>query len=181
MLETKLEKDTARTCATIRNCCFGTKAQSLLNDSCKKSVPQVPLPSPDLSYLLSKGNRTAIIENIAKRTEISYERASALVEELYQTKEELKKAPTENNRNTLIKLASTLPNLTHPSAKELKEPKVLKELKWEPKTPLNIIHPFEKLGSITGGLRTHDTAQVASERSYYLFGQFAELEQALIR
>ena len=162
-------------------CAFGSKGQLLIENLCKKPGPNIPTPAPNINYLLNKINYQNVIENLSKRTEITKEEASKLVDDLYKTKEELQAAPSEKNRQRLNEIASKFPNLTHPQASELSEPKVIKENQWEPKSPLRVIHPFEKLGAMTGGLRTHDTSQVASERSYYLFGQFAELEQALVR
>ena len=158
--------------------------KDLVKDLKKQSPPklQFPIPCPDLSYLLNKSNGKNIVENLARRTEITLEQAARSLKLLYQAKEEVIKTPTEENRNKLVEIASKFPNLTHPKAASLKEPKVInKEEIWAPRSALEIIHSFEKLGSITGCLRTHDTGQVASERSYYLFGQLAELEQALIR
>ena len=91
------------------------------------------------------------------------------------------KKPTEKNRNELVDIAIRFPNSTHPKVVQLQEPLIVKEVEWKPKSPLQLVRTFERLGSLNGGLRTHDTSQVASERSYYLFGQIAELEQALIR
>ena len=163
------------------NCAFGTKGQLLIENLCKKSGPNIPTPAPNIHYLLNKVNYQNVIENLMSRTDNTQEEASKLVDNLYKSKEELQTTPSEMNRRRLNEIAAKFPNLTHPQASELKEPKVIKETPWEPKSPLRVIHPFEKLGAMTGGLRTHDTSQVASERSYYLFGQLAELEQALIR
>lgn len=160
---------------------FTTKGQSLIENLYNKSGPKIPEPSPNIQYLINKVNQREIIENLCKRTEISSNKASLMVEELYESKDKLRTEPSEANRRNLNEIAATFPNLTNPAVAELKEPKVLKQIKWEPKSPLRVIHPFEKLGTMTGCLRTNDTSQVASERSYYLFGQFAELEQALIR
>ena len=181
ILEMKPHISPTNMCTLVKKCRFGTKTQSLIHDLYKTPGPQIPFPSPDINYLLSKVNRSDIISNLAKRTEISYEEASKLVEKIHQIKEELQKTPTQENRKKLVKLASTFPNLTHPNVIDIKEPKVLKERQWEPKSSLEVIHPFDKLSKMIGGVRTRDTAQVSSERNYYLFGQFAELEQALIR
>ena len=163
-------------------CSFQTLAQSLIyNLYDKKPKFEVPSPSPDLAYLLSKIHRAKIIENLSNRLEVTQEEASNRLQELYYAKEVVKNDPTELNRNKLSEIASKFPNLTHPDAAKLIAPNVIKHKTWKPTSPLKVNQPFEKLGANTGGLRTHDTSQVASERSYYLFGQLAELEQALIR
>ena len=184
MLHSKFLKPMCKHCLSeslIKKCQFGTKGQSLVENLCKKPGPSIPEPSPNTQYLLNKIHKQSIVENLCNRTAIPHDKASILVEKLYKSKEELKTSPSDENRKNLNAIASQFPNLTHPAVAELKEPKVLKEIKWEPKSPLRVIHPFEKLGTMTGCLRTHDTGQVASERNYYLFGQFAELEQALTR
>ena len=163
---------------------FSLSAQTLIKDLNNQSPPktQAAITCPDLPYLLNKMNRAKIIENLSMRREITLEKATNIVDLLYLAKEESIKSPTEENRRKLNEIASKFPNLTHPKAAHLKEPKVInKQEKWIPKSPLDKIQTFEKLGGITGGLRTHDTSQVSSEKSYYLFGQLAELEQALIR
>ena len=84
----------------------GLSSRTLVKDL-KEQVPpsiQVPTPSPDLTYLLNKINRTNIIENLSKRTEITLEKATNYLELLYQAKEEVIKAPNEENRNKLIKI-----------------------------------------------------------------------------
>lgn len=40
--------------------------------------------------------------------------------------------------------------------------------------------PFEKVALITRGLRTRDLGSFCGDKSYFLSGQLAELEQALI-
>ena len=160
---------------------FGTKTHMLLENLYKDSGIKIPIPCPNLSYLLGKTNHSRIVENLSKRNEITIEQASKLVEELHEKKQEVMKEPTEKNRNELVDIAIRFPNSTHPKVVQLQEPLIVKEVKWKPKSPLQLVRTFERLGSLNGGLRTHDTSQVASERSYYLFGQIAELEQALIR
>ena len=144
--------------------------------------PNIPIPSPDLVYLLNKANYLKVIENLSKRTEVTQEEATKVLENLYKLKEVAVRIPSEENRNKLIKAASKFPNSTHPEAAKLTKPRVLKNVEeFTPPTHMNKIQSFEALGSICGGLRTENTSQIASERSYYLFGQLAELEQALIR
>ena len=169
----------------FRKCSCASNSDTFSKIEDNKAVfkkPNMPIPSPDLTYLLNKVNYLKIIENLLKRTEVVHENAAKVLQNLYDLKEEAVRAPSEENRSKLIEAASKFPNLTHPEAAELTKPLVLNNVgKWTPITPLNKVQSFEELGNICGGLQTENTSQVASERSYYLFGQLAELEQALVR
>ena len=47
---------------------------------------------------------------------------------------------------------------------------------------LQTARPFEELTKALGyPIRTRDNGQIATEKSYYLYNQIAELEQALVR
>ena len=169
----------------FRNCSCASNSDTFSKTEDNKAVfkkPNVPIPSPDLTYLLNKVNYRTIVDNLIKRTEVAHESAAKVLQKLYDLKEEAVKAPSEENRRKLIEAASKFPNLTHPGAAELTKPRILHNVgKWTPVTPLNKVQSFEKLGNICGGLQIENTSPVASERSYYLFGQLAELEQALVR
>jgi len=71
------------------------------------------------------------------------------------------------------------PNMSHSEVKDLKEPRVcmLKEFKY----PEHKIRNFEEISKILGGARFQNLKHFSGERTYYLTGVLAELEQALIR
>ena len=70
---------------------FGTKTHLLLENLVKDSGIKIPIPCPNLSYLLGKTNHSRIVENLSRRNEITIDQASKLVEELHEKKQEVMK------------------------------------------------------------------------------------------
>lgn len=109
----------------------------------------------------------------------SEEEAAEKLDKLQNLKTLTISSPSKENRMKLNSAALQFPNFSHPSIVDYKEPKVLYDSTssgsyGQPK-------PFEEISRIYGGARTINTGETTTEKSYYLMGSFAELEQALIK
>ena len=141
---------------------------------------------PDLSFLLTPSNRTLIINNLVKRTGKTNEEAEQVYGSMVKAKETVVKDPTSQNRALLVEAASKFPNMTHPAVMDLDQPReVYRSDKWVPKFDTQVLphaRPFEEVTKALGyPVRTSFTGQIATEKSYFLYNQIAELEQALVR
>jgi len=144
------------------------------------------LPNPDLNLLLGPQNRLKVVDNLVKRLQMNKAKAVKMMDELIKAKEATVKSPTEENRKTLITLAAKFPNLTHPSVMDMKDPTAIyTSEEWRPKEELRqgqFVRPFEEVAKSLGyPIRTQNTGQTSTEKSFYLYNQIAELEQALVR
>lgn len=133
-------------------------------------------------------NRGSIIQNLIKRNGDTLEHAEKAYQEMVSAKEIMTKTPSAESRSALVRAASKFPNMTHPAVLDLESPKeIYQSDKWKPKfSPDPDKHqyarPFEEVAKALGyPVRTINTGQVATEKSYFLYNQIAQLEQALIR
>ena len=139
--------------------------------------------NPDLPYLLSPANRTKIIENVTKRLSVSTPEATQMLDNLVSLKREGVHQPSEENRAKLINQAEKFPNMTHPNVADLQDPvPIYFSEDWKPRSELKQVRPFEDIARALGyPVRTQNTGQISTEKSYFLYNKIAELEQALIR
>ena len=144
-------------------------------------------PSPDLNFLLNPMNRHKIIDNLTKRLQLKDStKAIGMLDSLSEIKKESLKSPTKENRARLISAAIKFPNATHPDVANLKEPTPIYVTdEWKPKSALadnQYVRPFEEVAKSMGfPVRTDNTGQISTEKSYFLYNKIAELEQALVR
>lgn len=137
------------------------------------------MPELDLKYLCDPKNIPEISKNITNRKGIGN---IQLVHELRKKLESLNQ--TDNSYKLLkTQLESELlkiPNRTHPEVSHYgDEPKILKEVGTKPPD-----FPYLQFQEITKKLRLVRTDQLGNfsgGKSYYLLGEMAELEHALVR
>jgi seryl-tRNA synthetase len=150
-----------------------------------KDTEFTPQISPDLATLLSPRNKSRILANLVSRLAVNSEAEGVeMLENLYVLKAKTVSEPTAENRQNLITAAQQFPNLSHSSIIDLRKPRtVFDNTKyWKPfAKDVTNIRVFEDIAKILHGARTRDTGQTATDKSYYLTGPLAELEQALIR
>ena len=139
---------------------------------------------PDLDILLNPNHRCDIVKNLVNRLVVPNENSAIeMLNNLEHLRDKSIKEPSTSHSERLNLAALGFPNFSHLSIKDLKEPNILFDncaaLNDKLKT-LNNIRSFDEISKIMHGSRTSDTGQTTSEKSYYLLGPFAELEQALI-
>jgi len=131
-------------------------------------------PSPDImlprivlntDFYLDPKNTDAIRANILKRN------SDANIDKVMDMKN---KSSDEQLMAELVKV----PNMSHPGVSDLTEPKVVFIKDFVP--PEHKIRNFEEISRILGGARLNNLSLMSGERTYYLTGVLAELEQALI-
>ena len=138
--------------------------------------------NPDLTYLLNPVNRNAIAENLVARLCVKdTKEAFKMLDDLQSLKKSTLSVPSSENRSAMNQAALEFPNVSHPDIAGLTEPKTLfdntKELDLY---NLEKIRSFDQISRILFGSRTDNTGEATTEKSYYLLGPLAELEQALI-
>ena len=140
--------------------------------------------SPDLTTLLHPGSKNKIVSNLVDRLSVTNEtEAITKLQNLYDLKNKTITYPSQENREALNKAALQFPNFSHPIIMDLKEPKLLFDNtnKFQLEEGKKI-RSFDEISTkVFKSARTKETGQTTSEKSYYLFGPLAELEQALIR
>lgn len=127
----------------------------------------LPKPEYDLKFLCNPSNRDLIASNIKRRKSLgNIDKILNLSTHSEEFLEELKK----------------IPNLTHPEVLKYEgdEPVLLKVIGKKPTFNHNIFD-LSQLGKNTRLLKTDLLGPVAGPKSYYLLGDLAELEQALIK
>ncbi len=138
--------------------------------------------NPDLPTLLNPKNRSKIVQNLVSRLIVPSETEA---ENMLSDLQDLKASTVQNpsTRDILVNKACEFPNMSHPAVVDYTEPLTIFDntSKWAAVEKLNKVRSFEEVGQILHGLRTTNTGQTTSEKSYYLIGPLAELEQALIR
>ena len=138
--------------------------------------------NPDLTTLLTPAFRSKVIRNLVDRLYVkSEESAEEMLDSLYELKNTALKEPFSENRDKLNEAALQFPNFSHPAIIGLKEPRTLFDnCDQLDQKHLKKIRSFDEINRIMNGSRTEHTGQTTTEKSYFLLGPFAELEQALI-
>ncbi len=124
-------------------------------------------------------SRSKIVSNLVDRLLTKDAMAAEKkLDDLKSLKVQAVKNPSSENRENLIEAALDFPNFSHNAIKDLKSPRVL----FDNTGSLKKIdyRSFDNISRILGGSRTKDTGQTTTEKSYYLLGPLAELEQALV-
>jgi len=126
------------------------------------SLPKIKL---DLDFYLNPSNTAAIRRNIKQRN------SDADIDSVIKL--------NSSNKDDLNRLLKNVPNMSHPLVQDLDEPKVIFCREFE--TPDFKIQNFDEISRALGGLcRMQNLGLFSGERTYYLTGLLAELEQALI-
>ena len=150
-----------------------------------KKKPRQINPMPNIDVILHPNNRKEIIKNLVDRLVVRNEKsATEMLENLKVLKSKSDENPSNTSHSETLKFAALeFPNFSHPDIVNLTEPKTVFDncdlLKDKLKS-LQKLRSYDEISKILHGSRTHDTGQTTSEKSYYLLGPFAELEQALI-
>ena len=138
----------------------------------------------DWQFLSNPANLEAIQRNIQQRkSQASIEEVQALYKEIYlntcihDSKSEEGRAKTQGN---LLKAALEIPNMCPQDISDLgTENKTLYEKPFS--NPSFKVKKFEDIARILSGARLSNLGLLCGERSYFLTGVLAELEQALIQ
>ena len=155
---------------------------SRLRHLCSEKTPRILQANPDITYLLNPVNRSCILNNLVARLCVKdTNEASKMLENLYSLKDLTISMPTPENRRKMSEAALEFPNTSHPAITDLKEPKTLFDNTQELDL-YNVakIRSFDQVSRTLFGSRTENTGEANTEKSYYLLGPLAELEQALI-
>lgn len=139
--------------------------------------------TPDLSTLLNPSLQNKIETNLVKRLLVKdLDEAKSMLNDLSLLNQKAISMPSEENQTSLVDAALKFPNFCHTSIDELSEPRVLfdnsSQLKFQDGQK---VKSFDEIGRMVKGVRTKDTGETTSEKSYFLLGPLAEMEQALIR
>ena len=138
----------------------------------------------DWEFLSDPSNLNIIQKNIEQRkSQASIRDVQDLYKEIYlntcihETKSEEARAKTEEN---LLKAALEIPNMCPQEISELgTKNKTLYEKPFS--NPSFKVKKFEDIARILSGARLTNLGLLCGERSYFLTGALAELEQALIQ
>ena len=150
---------------------------------CSEETPRTLQANPDITYLLNPANRNCILDNLVARLCVKdANEASKMLDNLYSLKDLTISMPTPQNRRKMCEAALEFPNTSHPAINDLKEPKTLFDNTQE-LDMYNVakIRSFDQVSRTLFGSRTENTGEANTEKSYYLLGPLAELEQALIQ
>jgi len=159
--------------SSLRSCLRLNVRKDIINIKSYGTViypqPKLELPkiSLDTDFLLDPGNLDAIRSNIKARN--SY----ADIDKAHVLKTEDKSF--EDIEAELVKC----PNMSHPQVVNLTEPKICHQRDFTP--PDHKIRSFDEIAKILGAARMHNLKNFCGDRTYYLTGALAQLEQALIQ
>jgi len=145
---------------------------------------KLPKPQPNLEYLTDPHNVDKIQENIhLRKSNADIQRVQELYKQIYlyddihEVRSEAGQAATQES---LLEAAMAVPNITPDNVLQLgEENKVLYENSFI--NPEFKIRTFEEIARILTGARLSNLGLVSEERSYYLLGVLAQLEQALVQ
>jgi len=160
------------------SCKFGLRQQC-------RSIGSTPVKVQlDWQFLSNPANLEAIQRNIQQRkSQASILEVQALYKEIYlntcihESKSEEGRDKTVRN---LLKAALEIPNMCPPEVSNLgTENKTLYEKPFS--NPSFKVRKFEDIARILSGARLTNLGLLCGERSYFLTGVLAELEQALIQ
>lgn len=148
--------------------------------------PPVSLPQPrlDWDYLTDPANLATIQRNIGlRKNKADIQRVQELYKEIYlnddihELKSEQGRKMTQDN---LLTAGLAVPNMCPASVIELgKENRTIYEQDFT--KPEFKIRTFEEIARILSGARLKNLGLLSGEKSYYLTGPLAELEQALVQ
>ena len=120
----------------------------------------------NLDFYLDPANTAAIKQNIvARHSEADIDRVLAI--------------HRDSSAGDIVKELVKVPNMSHTMVKDLDEPRLVYQKDYVP--PTFTVRSFEEISKILGGSRLQNLAHFSGERTYYLIGVLAELEQALIQ
>jgi len=137
----------------------------------------------DVDFYLDPRNTAAIRRNMEKRRN-----SSADIEKIIQMQDPCSTGGASGRGilhmpppppPKLINELAKVPNMTHPSVFELSEPRLVTQKQFP---QLNHkVRTFEEICAVLGASRLKNLSHCSGERTYYLIGVLAKLEQALIR
>lgn len=140
----------------------------------------ISYPELDLDYFCNPNNFEEIVQNVSKRKGVG---DIKLINEIKSKLDSLSNRPTDYKQlqkqfyDELLKL----PNKTHPAVKDLlDEPHIVKYIGTE-RTFHSKPLEFHEIVKRLNLLRTDQLGNLAGSRSYYVLGEMAELEHALIQ
>jgi len=120
----------------------------------------------NLDFYLDPANTAAIKQNIvARHSEADIDRVLAI--------------HRDSSAGDIVKELVKVPNMSHAMVKDLDEPRLVYQKNFV--SPTFTVRSFEEISKILGGSRLQNLAHFSGERTYYLIGVLAELEQALIQ
>eukprot|EP00088_Acartia_fossae_P034809 TRINITY_DN3577_c0_g1_i4.p1 TRINITY_DN3577_c0_g1~~TRINITY_DN3577_c0_g1_i4.p1 ORF type:complete len:457 (-),score=75.41 TRINITY_DN3577_c0_g1_i4:86-1456(-) len=145
--------------------------------------PKLELPPIVLNteFLLNPDNKEAIRNNIkARLSDADIDKIHELAAAGNQ-QEQLAAAECQqaDQQEQLLAELVKCPNMSHPKVANLSEPAIVFQRDFVP--PDHKIRSFEEIARILGGAKFNNLKPFTGERSYYLTGVLAELEQALIQ
>lgn len=161
-----------------------SKKEDLIPENVSKKENLTPAANPDLTYLLGPMNKSKIVHNLVSRNVVKGDtEAKKMLDNLHATKQASISNPSSENRENLVKAATRFPNTSHPSICDLTEPRTVFDntAQWVFPGDPDKVRSFEEIAKVLAGVRTDNTGQANTEKSYFLLSQLAELEQALIR
>jgi len=129
-----------------------------------KRLLHLPRVSLNMEFYLDPCNTPTIRDNIRKRN------STADIDKVLKLKHDPSRLTDE---------LAKVPNMTDPSVWHLTEPRTVVQKKFEP--PAHKIRTFEEISRVLGGYRMNNLGFCSGDRTYYLTGVLAELEQALIQ
>ncbi|XP_044262157.1 serine--tRNA ligase, mitochondrial [Tribolium madens] len=165
----------SRKVATIR--VFFPRHVYPVSRSCHTTAPQGP--HLDIQYLCDPKNITEISQNIANRKGIgNIQRVHELNNQLQALNRNDK--AYEPTRLELVSEALKIPNRTHPHVSQYGDsPKTVTIVGAKPPDGPHL--DFQEICKKLRLLRTDQLGNFSGSKSYYLLGEMAELEHALIR
>ncbi|KRT83308.1 hypothetical protein AMK59_4405 [Oryctes borbonicus] len=137
-------------------------------------------PELDFSYLCNPNNSEEIASNIKRRKGVGN------VELIQQLKRDLDNLNTSDSKYQEVKKrfhdeCNNIPNATHPYIVNYgNEPKILKHIGEEPQFKFKP-KEFHEIAKRLNLIRTEQLGYLSGHRSYYLLGELAEFEHALIQ
>lgn len=132
-------------------------------------------PSFDTSYLCDPNNLSEINNNIKLRKGVGD------INLVHDLKHKLTQSPTDNQLKEEFYLELfKIPNKTHPAVENYgTEPHLVKQIGTKQERE-GVLH-FQEIVKKLRLVRTEQLGNFAGNKSYFLLGELAELEQALIR
>lgn len=148
------------------------------DDSPKNAInTEVPEPELDFSYLCEEKNKASIDLNIKKRKGVG--NINRVLELHYSLGKP--NSSSESIKSELLQEALLIPNQSHPDLQLYDDtPKVIREVN-EKKSYSFKPKEFSNLVKTLNLMRTENMGVFSGHKGYYLLGDLAELEQALIK
>lgn len=137
-------------------------------------------PELDLNFLFDEKNLESILKNVEFRKGVGD------IKKIHSLKNKLSELNCDSEeynglKEDILREALRIPNFTHPDVLNYgKEPKIIKylgkkrEFEHEP-------YEFHEIGRKLNLIRTAQLGPLAGSRSYYVLGELAELEHALVQ